>query len=110
MLFHPLMVAPGVMLVKDSGFRMAPAPMPKLIGMELSCLLVMVVDCSPLSVLSSVDSALTSTDWVAVPTSSVTSTRVVTATCTVMLFRSDLLKPACSTVSLYEPTGRAASV
>src|SRR6185369_16449004 len=48
MLFHPLMVAPGVIWVKDKGLRMAPAPIPKLMGSELSCPPVMVVDCSPL--------------------------------------------------------------
>ena len=100
MLFQPLMVAPGVICVNDSGLRMAPAPIPKLMGRALSWAPVMVVDCSPLSVLSSVDSAATSTDCVAVPTCSTTSTRVVTATCTEMLVRSDLLKPACSTESL----------
>src|SRR5262245_58331285 len=68
MLFHPLMVAPGVIYVNDRGLRMAPAPIPKLIGREFNCAPVIVVDCSPLSVIRSEDSALTSTDCVAEPT------------------------------------------
>ena len=100
MLFQPLMVAPGVIWVNERGLRIAPAPIPKLMGRELSCAPVMVVDCSPLSVFSSVDSALTSTDCVAEPTCNSTSTRVVTATCTEILVCSALLKPACDTESL----------
>ena len=99
-LFHPLMVAPGVICVNESGLRIAPAPIPKLMGSEFSCAPVMVVDCSPLSVFSSVDSALTSTDCVDAPTCNSTSTRVVTATCTEIFVRSALLKPACATESL----------
>src|SRR5437016_11034894 len=110
MLFHPLMVAPGVICVNDSGLRIAPAPIPKLIGRELSWAPVMVVDCSPLSVLSRVDSAPTSIDCVAEPTCRTTSTLVVTATCTEILVRSYLLKPACSTESLYVPTESAGRV
>ena len=90
MLFQPLNMAPGVIWTNDNGFRMAPAPMPKLIGSSAICFPVIVIDCSALSVFSSVDSAVTVTDSVAEPTFNTTSTRVVTATCTCILVCSIL--------------------
>ena len=86
--------------MNDSGLRMAPAPMPKLIGSSAIWLPVIVIDCSAFSLFSSVDSAVTVTDSVAEPTFSTTSTRVVTATCTCILVCSYLLKPVFSTVSV----------
>ena len=57
MLFQPLKVAPGVIWMNDRGLRIAPAPMPKLIGSSAICFPVIVMDCSALSLFSSVDSA-----------------------------------------------------
>lgn len=99
MVFQPEMLAPGVSWVKDSGLRMAPAPMPKLIGRELILVPETVVDCSALSVFSMEARATTSTVCTAWPTWSDTSRRVVTATWTRMLACSNRLKPAASTES-----------
>jgi hypothetical protein len=60
---------------------------------------------SLLSVLSNEVSALTVTDSVAEPTSSVTSTRTVCVACTVMFWRTNFLNPGTATVSSYSPTG-----
>jgi hypothetical protein len=78
--FQPEIEAPGVNCTKESGLRIAPAPMPKLIGRLLIMSPVMVVDCSALSVFSIDASAETSTVCVAWPICMVASTRVVTAT------------------------------
>ena len=62
MVFQPEIVAPGVSWTNERGLRIAPAPMPKLIGSSLTVLPVMVLDCSALSVLSMEASAETCTD------------------------------------------------
>src|SRR5665213_2307814 len=110
MLFQPLKVAPGVIWMKETGFRIAPAPMPQLIGNSAICLSLRVVETSTSSVFSSDDSAVTSTESVTAPTFMVTSTRVVTANCTSTLGYCDLLNPACSTESVYVPTGTSGNV
>ena len=65
---------------------------------------------SPLSVFSSAASALTVTDSLTSPTSSLTSMRKTCATETVMPVRTNFLKPDTATDTSYEPGGNCAIV
>jgi hypothetical protein len=86
--------------MSESGLRIARAPIPKLIGSSAICLSGSAVETSASSDLSSDDSAVTDSS----PTVIVTSTRVITASCTSTFAISERLT-ACSTVRWQAPTG-----
>ena len=78
--FQLPILAPGVSCTNERGFRIAPAPIPKLTGRELILSPEIVVDCSALSVFSMPVSAVTTTEVADGPTCMATSIRLVTAT------------------------------